>query len=58
MKLEQLVDKKKKIKVVGDIKPWKTPKVSKQFKDILESETRQFYVNKKGLVLIKKKNDK
>lgn len=55
MKLEQLVDKNKKIKVVGDIKPWKTPGVSKQFKDILETEKRQFYVNKKGLVLTKNK---
>lgn len=55
MKLGQLVDKKKKIKVVGDIKPWKTPEVSKQFKDILETETRQFYVNKKGLVLTNNK---
>jgi len=55
MKLEQSVDKKKKIKVVGDIKTWKTPEVSKQFKDILETERRQFYVNKKGLVLTKNK---
>ena len=58
MKLEQFINENKKIKVVGDVKPYMTPEVSKQFKDILESETRQFYVNKKGLVLIKKKNDK